>query len=77
MKTEERSIWIIDQAYKALMRFHSWIYVNMGFLRGVRSTSDELVFDQNAIHGMVLDADVPLAWHLGFFDLLIAPRSWS
>ncbi|MDE2771759.1 MAG: hypothetical protein OXI44_11450 [Bacteroidota bacterium] len=26
MNTKERSIWIIDRSYKALIRFHSWIY---------------------------------------------------
>lgn len=26
MQTKERSIWLIDRAYKQLIRFHSWIY---------------------------------------------------
>lgn len=26
MQTKERSIWIIDRAYKRLIGFHSWIY---------------------------------------------------
>lgn len=45
----------------------------MGILRSVIGIPGERVFNRNAIHGVVLDTNIPLTWDL-VFDCLIAPR---